>query len=77
MKNIQIPKELFFILIKYHLMDMEEVQQEIKKGLMDKMDSLVMRQLYSKYKTAPTQEEKEKARKDYLDRREVPESFQW
>ena len=77
MKNIQIPEELFIALMKYHLLDIEEVQPEIKKGLMDKMDSMVMRELYSKYKTAPTEEEKEKARLEYLDKRGVPDSFRW
>ena len=28
-------------------------------------------------KTAPTEEEREQARKEYLDRRGVPESFRW
>lgn len=77
MKNIQIPEELFIVLMKYHLLDMEDVQPEIKKGLMDKMDSIAMRLLYSKYKTAPTEEEKQKARQEYLDKRGVPESFRW
>lgn len=77
MKNIQIPEELFIALAKYHLMDMKDVQPEIKKRLMDKMDSITMRGLYSKYKTAPTEEEKEKARKEYLDKRGVPDSFRW
>lgn len=77
MKNIQIPEELFIALMKYHLLDMEDVQPEIKKGLMDKMDSISMRLLYSKYKTAPTEEEKQKARQEYLDKRGVPESFRW
>lgn len=77
MKQIQIPEELFILLMKYHLLDMEEVQPEIKKGLMDKMDSITMRLLYSKYKTAPTEEEKQKARQEYLDRRGVPERFRW
>lgn len=77
MKNIQIPEELFIALMKYHLLDMEDVQPEIKKGLMDKMDSITMRLLYSKYKTAPTEEEKEKARKEYLDKRGVSDSFRW
>ena len=58
MKQIQIPEELFILLMKYHLLNMEEVQPEIEKGLMDKMDSIMMRLLYSKYKTAPTEEEK-------------------
>lgn len=77
MKNIQISEQLFFSLIKYHLVDMESELTEIKKGLMDKMDSMVMRELYSKYKTAPTEEEKEKARLEYLDKRGVPDSFRW
>lgn len=77
MKQIQIPEELFILLMKYHLLDMEEVQPEIKKGLMEKMDSITMRLLYSKYKTAPTEEEKQKARQEYLDKRGVPESFRW
>lgn len=77
MKQIQIPEELFILLMKYHLLDMEEVQPEIKKGLMDKMDSITMRLLYSIYKTALTEEEKQKARQEYLDRRGVPEKFRW
>jgi hypothetical protein len=77
MKNIQIPEELFIALMKYHLLDIEEVQPEIKKGLMNKMDSISMRLLYSKYKTAPTEEEKQKARQEYLDKRGVPDSFRW
>lgn len=77
MKQIQIPEELFILLMKYHLLDMEEMQPEIKKGLMDKMESITMRLLYSKYKTAPTEEEKQKARQEYLDKRGVPESFRW
>lgn len=77
MKNIQIPEELFITIMKYHLLDMEDVQPEIKKGLMDKMDSISMRLLYSKYKTAPTEEKKQKARQEYLDKRGVPDSFRW
>ena len=77
MKQIQIPEELFIALMRYHFLDVQEVQAEIKKGLMDKMDSITMRLLYSKYKTAPTEEERENARKEYLDRRGVPERYRW
>lgn len=77
MKNIQISEQLFFSLVKYHLVDMESEHPEIKKGLMDKMNAMVMREIYSKYKTAPTEEEKEKARQEYLDKRGVPDSFRW
>ena len=77
MKNIQISEELFFALVKYHLLEMDDVYPEIKKGLEKKVDALVMRELYTKYKTAPTEEEREKARREYLDKRGVPDSFRW
>ena len=77
MKQIQIPEQLFMELVKFHLLDMEENLPSIKQGLEMKLDALVMRDLYSKYKTAPTAEEREQARKEYLDRREVSEKFRW
>ena len=77
MKNIQISQELFIALMKYFLLEQEELLPEIKKGLEKKLDALVMRELYTKYKTAPSEEEREKARLEYLDKRGVPESFRW
>lgn len=77
MKQIQIPEQLFMELVKFHLLDMEENLSSIKQGLEAKLDALVMRDLYSKYKTAPTEEERKQARNEYLDRRGVPESFRW
>lgn len=77
MKNVQISQELFFLLVRYFLIGQEETEPEIVKALEKKMDALVMRELYTQYKTAPTEEEKEKARREYLDRRGVPDSFRW
>ena len=77
MKNVQISEQLFVALVKYHLLEMDDVYPEIKKGLEKKVDALVMRELYTKYKTAPTEEEREKARREYLDKRGVPDSFRW
>lgn len=77
MKNIQISQELFFNMIRFFLIEQDEVYADIKKGLEQKLDALVMRELYTKYKTAPTEEEREKARLEYLDKRGVPESFRW
>ena len=76
-KSVQIPYELFFQLLQYFLMDNYDGEEIIRSGLEKKLDAMVMRELYTKYKTAPTEEEKEKARKEYLDRRGVPESFRW
>ena len=77
MKNVQISEELFFALLKYHLVEIDAVLPEIKKGLEEKLEAMVKRDLYTKYKTAPTEEEKEKARLEYLDKRGVPDSFRW
>lgn len=77
MKNVQIKQELFLELVKYHLLGIDVDTEKINMELTAKIDALVMRELYTKYKTAPTEEEKEKARKEYLDRRGVNESFRW
>lgn len=77
MKNVQIPQELFIELIRYFVFGQEELLPKIQKGLEQKLDALVMRELYTKYKTAPTKEEQEKARREYLDKRGVPDSFRW
>ena len=75
MKNVQISEELFVEIMRYFMLEQEELLPQIKQGLEKKLDAMVMRELYIKYKTALTEEEKEKARKEYLDRRGVPESF--
>ena len=76
-RNVQIPYELFFQLLQYFLMENYESEEIIRQGLERKLDTMVNRELYSKYKTAPTEEERERARKEYLDRRGVLESFCW
>ena len=63
MKNVQISEELFVAIMRYFMLEQEELLPQIKQGLEKKLDAMVMR--------------KEKARKEYLDRRGVPESFRW
>lgn len=77
MKNIQIPQELFIRLIRFHLFDMDEDADLIKKGLEDKMERLARHEIYSKSKTASSEEEKEKARQEYLDRVGMHQDFRW
>lgn len=57
---MQISEELFIALLKYHLVEIDDVLPEIKKGLEEKLEAMVRRDLYTKYKTAPTEEEREK-----------------
>ena len=85
MKNIQIKQELFIKLIQYFHReeigyDNEEIfdlEREIKAELQKKLDKVSMRSYYTAYKTAPTEQEREEARKKYLDERGVPESYRW
>ena len=85
MKNIQIKQELFIKLIQYFYSeeigyDNEEIfdlEHEIKSELQKKLDKVSMRSYYTAYKTAPTEQEREEARKKYLDERGVPESYRW
>lgn len=77
MKNIQISEDLFLALLKYHLIGNEESLPGIKKELESKLEAMVNRQIYTQYKTAPTEEKRENARKEYLDKRSIPESFRW
>lgn len=77
MKSVQIPYELFVDLVLYHLNDEDDFQDDIRQGLSQKLDAMLNRQLYSQYKTAPTEEQREQARQEYLDRRGVPQSYRW
>ena len=77
MKQVQIPQELFVLLIRYHLMEVDSNVDEIRIGLEKKLSAMVLRELYGKSKTALTEEEREKARQEYLDRRGIPDSFRW
>ena len=76
-RNVQIPYELFFQLLQYFLMDNYDGEEIIRLGLEKKLDRMVMRDLYGKFKTAPTEEEREKARQEYLDRRGIQADFRW
>ena len=77
MENVLIPYDLFVDLVLYHLNGANDFEEEIQQGLEQKLDAMLNRQLYSQYKTAPTEEQREQARQEYLDRRGVPQSYRW
>ena len=64
MKSVQIPYDLFIDLAMYHLRGEDDFEEEIRQGLEQKLDAMLNRQLYSRYKTAPTEEEREQARQE-------------
>lgn len=77
MRNVQISQDLFMRLLRFHLMEDVSCEREIRQELVNKMDRMLMRDLYGKSKTAPTKDEREQARKEYLNRRGVLDSFRW
>jgi hypothetical protein len=77
MKNVQVPQQLIMKLLRYHLLDDDSCTDDVKKGLEQKMNTMVKRELYTKSKTAPTEEEREKARQEYLDKRGIQADFRW
>ena len=76
-RNVQIPYALFFQLLQYFLMKNYEGEEIIRKGLEKKLNAMIDRELYSRYKTALTEEEREKSRQEYLERKGIPENFRW
>ena len=79
MRSVQISEELFLLLTSYHLAGMTDAERKaaIHKGLSDKLDSLLKHYDFTTYKTATTVEEREKARKAYLERSDISEDFRW
>ena len=59
------------------LLNDDSCTEDVKKGLEQKMNTMVERELYTKSKTAPTEEEREKARQEYLNRRGIQADFRW
>lgn len=77
-KNIQIPEDLFIDLCDFFLRDQSDDQTltaDIKAALNIKLDKIINHKLFSRYKTAPSGADRELARKAYLDKRGVPDSF--
>lgn len=55
----------------------EPALRQLSTILQAKLDRMVERDLYGQYKTAPTEEERELARQEYLNRRGIPDEFRW
>ncbi len=85
MKKYQIDEALLVKLIQYFYSDeigydneeLYDLEREIKSELQKKLDKISMRSYYTKYKTGETEQEREEARKKYLDEKGVPESFRY
>lgn len=77
-KQIQIDKELFDGLIDYFWSEdfpRGWFADEIRRKLNSKLDKMLARELFSQYKRSPTGEEREQARKAYLNHKGITASF--
>lgn len=77
MRSVNISIVLFFYLYDYFIYGDESKHDEITARLKEKMNRMQLRKLYSDSKTSDTEEEREAARKEYLDRVGVPEDFRY
>lgn len=79
MKNVQIPQETFLKLVQFFYIENhdEDIYKSIQSDIEHKIDSIVKHELYTQSKTAKTEEERETARKKYLDSIGMRESFRW
>ncbi len=76
-KNVQITEDMFKKLVLFFLMGETDTVHEIEAYLEDKLNRLVMHDLYSRYKTDPSGDERRKTIGRYLDKKGVPESFRY
>ncbi len=74
-KQVQIPEDIFKKLIMFHILGNTEDQETISQYLEEKLERLVQHDLYAAYKTAQSEEEREKARIQYLDHRGISDAF--
>lgn len=78
-KHVKIEFKTFIALVRYFCLDdhSEALYGEIKGLLEDKIDNLTKHQLYTQSKTAETEQEREKARQEYLNIIGMKDSFRW
>lgn len=79
-KMIQIPEILFNQMAAYVLIEQartKELYQQIENGVYEKLDKKTNHELYTKYKTSATDEQREQARQLYLDHVGIQQDFRW
>lgn len=82
-KSIQIPELMYKQMCAYILTDAPsdperaKMQAQIQQNIFDKIDRQIAHDYYTKYKMAPTKEEREKARQQYIDAVGIPKQFRW
>ena len=74
--NVMIPFKLFYLLYRHFVLGMQGREDEIRMQIMKKCDAMLNHYLYTKSKTAET-EEREKARQEYLESVGILKDFRY
>lgn len=77
-KQVQIDWELFLDLYDFFFSDEAPEgyeADEIRKKMSEKVDKIINRELFSKYKRSPTGVERETARQEYLNHKGISKLF--
>lgn len=78
-KSVQIDRELFldlyYYFFEYENAPTDGLADDIRHKLDEKIDKIVSRELFTKYKRSPTGAEREQARQEYLDFKGISQSF--
>lgn len=72
-----ISKELFMALINHHIGNIYDNDDWIREQLTNKIEKMSERELYTRYKTADTEEKREAARIKYIEKKGIHEDFRW
>ena len=79
MSNVQIPFETFLNCYKLICLDVgnENIYETTKKSLQGKFEALLRHKLYTEYKTAKSEKEKQYYLDNYLDNLGIPEEYRF
>lgn len=78
MRQVQIDERLFVELCKYHIYGIDVNLDYIKRALEDKINRIQNRELYTTYKDCKkSDQEREKARQQYLDNKGILQDWRW
>ena len=75
--NVMIPFKLFYLLYRHFVLGMQDREEEIRTQITKKCDAMLNHYLYTKSKTAETEEEREKARQEYLESVGILKDFRY
>lgn len=82
-KQVQIYHKIFIslLLLTEDILNGNDIEiekvEKLNKELHNKLDAMIRRDLYTKYKTSPIEEEREKARLEYLEKTGINKNFRW